>query len=170
MSKISRDHCIWLILSWPDFWVSRLFFGQVSNTDMSGNFFAKLHQTFTDFMYNQYTNFDIMTCQMWLKLWNILWFYCVFSVFLPMHNWRQFMSGLLNLHQTFTDQYTHFDMLLCQMWPHDMEGSLVWLIIGNFSVWFIISSSNFHKSCRKLIDRIYTCHPADYIRACYESV
>ena len=49
------------------------------------------------------------------KLWKVPWFYCIFF----MHYWRQFMSELLYLHQTFTDclsnQYTNFNILTWQM-------------------------------------------------------
>ena len=40
-----------------------------------------LHQTFTECVSNQKTHFDISTYQMYCKLWNVLWLYCVFGYF-----------------------------------------------------------------------------------------
>ena len=59
------------------------------------------HQTFTKCVSNQYTQFDVSTCQMELKVMesplNLSRYLGIF-----IHFWRVFMSKVLYLHQTLT--------------------------------------------------------------------
>ena len=79
-----------------------------------------------------------------------------FLVFFHINNWRLFMFKVLYLHHSFTDcvfnQYTHYVILIFQMWLQVMEGFLVKLAtFFNFNVWYVLSSSNFHKLCEILM-------------------
>ena len=101
------------------------------------------------------------------KLWNALWFYCVF-LWIFIHFWRLFiMSEVLFLHQTFTDcmsnQYTHFDY-----W-HARCNYKLRKVLWKFQRWICYSSSNFHKFCGKVMKIISTCHLKLYI-SCHEYV
>ena len=81
--------------------------------------------TYRGFIITELTMFQIVALIFFVinarcecKLWNTHWFLYVFlGIF--MRYWQPFMSEVLYLHQIFTDgmsnQYTHSDMLTCQM-------------------------------------------------------
>ena len=81
-----------------------------------------LHQTFTEYVSNQYTHFDILTSQMWPQvmewLLNLLRFFGYFHKWLlTIHVWSVVSSP--NFHRftdCVSDKCTHFDMSTCQMW------------------------------------------------------
>ena len=80
------------------------------------------HQTFTEYISNWYTHFDILTFQMWLQVME-----CHLILLRPLgifiHYYWLFMSELLyHLHQTFTDCVSHqYWYSKCQMWLQSME-------------------------------------------------
>ena len=141
------------MLTWPDFWFSRLFFGQVGKTALCLKNVSKMNvifvfgnthfdQTFTEYVSNQYTHFGILKCQVWLQVMEgSLILLCFLGIF--KHYWRSFMSELLYLHQTFTDyvsnQYTHFGLLTCQMWLQVMKCSLIWFRFLGISIYLNVS-------------------------------
>ena len=89
-----------------------------------------LHQTFTECVSYQYTNFDVSTCQMWLQVMErSLILLCFLGIFT--HNLLLFISKWVYLHQTFTKyvshEYTHFGISTSQIWLQVMERSLILL-------------------------------------------
>ena len=108
-----------------------------------------LHQTVTESVFNQYTHFDILTCQKWLQNMECPLILLRFLGIL-IHFWIPFMSLslLLYLRQTFTDcvsnKYTNTYMSTYQMWLQVIE---CFLILLRF---FVDSARNIDEySCQK---------------------
>ena len=119
--------------------------------------FVKLSQNVC-LMSNQYTqliNSNILICQMCLQ---IMEGHMILLRFLGIliHNWREFMSEVLYLHQTFTDYVsdycTDFVVSTCQMWLQLMVVSMIQFNCREIfiHVWNFVTSSNFYRLCVKM--------------------
>ena len=91
-------------------------------------------------VFDEYKHFNIMTCQMWLKIMGrslILLRYWVFLYIIDDHS-----CLVHNLYQTFTDfvsnQYTYFDISTCQMWLEVIECRLILMrFFGHFHTFLL---------------------------------